>query len=91
MCSPQILSKGALRRSGSAEIGVTASVSFILGPDMIPSFRLVGYYYNANGEIVADSIWIDVKDECEGKVSYTVKKNTYCKVLQYLNVIEMNT
>lgn len=37
---------------------------------MVPSFRLIGYYHNTNGEIVADSIWVDVKDECEGRVSY---------------------
>lgn len=42
--------------------------------DFIPSFRLVAYYtfINNNGqrEVVADSVWVDVKDSCVGKVSF---------------------
>lgn len=38
--------------------------------DFIPSFRLVAYYTltKANGqrEVVADSVWVDVKDSCVG-------------------------
>ncbi|KAM9687234.1 complement C3 [Trichechus inunguis] len=38
--------------------------------DFIPSFRLVAYYtlIGANGqrEVVADSVWVDVKDSCMG-------------------------
>lgn len=41
--------------------------------DFIPSFRLVAYYTltKANGqrEVVADSVWVDVKDSCVGTVS----------------------
>ncbi|XP_053075973.1 complement C3-like isoform X3 [Acinonyx jubatus] len=40
--------------------------------DFIPSFRLVAYYtfINNNGqrEVVADSVWVDVKDSCVGKL-----------------------
>lgn len=39
--------------------------------DMVPSFRLVAYYFTGltpRGKIVADSVWIDVKDVCKGKV-----------------------
>uniref|UniRef100_A0A8C6RY24 Complement C3 n=1 Tax=Nannospalax galili TaxID=1026970 RepID=A0A8C6RY24_NANGA len=39
-------------------------------PDFIPSFRLVAYYtlVGASGqrEVVADSVWVDVKDSCVG-------------------------
>lgn len=35
---------------------------------MVPSFRLIGYYYDQRGNIIADSMWVDVKDECEIKV-----------------------
>ncbi|XP_060777748.1 complement C4-B isoform X2 [Neoarius graeffei] len=70
-----ILSKGALIRSSSVIIGRKAIENLFLGPDMVPSFRLIGYYYNTNGEIIADSIWVDVKDECEGKVMLTQKKH----------------
>lgn len=42
--------------------------------DFIPSFRLVAYYtlINAKGqrEVVADSVWVDVKDSCVGTVSF---------------------
>lgn len=40
--------------------------------DFIPSFRLVAYYTlinNGKWEVVADSVWVDVKDSCMGKVS----------------------
>lgn len=33
--------------------------------DMVPSFRLIGYCYDRNGNIIADSVWVDVRDECE--------------------------
>uniref|UniRef100_A0AAR2LRU8 Complement 4B (Chido blood group) n=1 Tax=Pygocentrus nattereri TaxID=42514 RepID=A0AAR2LRU8_PYGNA len=36
--------------------------------EMTPSFRLIGYYYHSSGEVVADSVWVDVKDSCEGKI-----------------------
>lgn len=43
-------------------------------PDFIPSFRLVAYYtlIGANGqrEVVADSVWVDVKDSCVGTVRH---------------------
>ncbi|ETE56745.1 Complement C3, partial [Ophiophagus hannah] len=35
-------------------------------PDLIPSFRFVAYYQVENNEIVADSVWVDVKDTCMG-------------------------
>ena len=42
--------------------------------DFIPSFRLVAYYtlINSNGqrEVVADSVWVDVRDSCVGTVSF---------------------
>uniref|UniRef100_A0A8C8ZES8 Complement C3 n=1 Tax=Prolemur simus TaxID=1328070 RepID=A0A8C8ZES8_PROSS len=38
--------------------------------DFIPSFRLVAYYTmvgtNGQREVVADSVWVDVKDSCVG-------------------------
>lgn len=38
---------------------------------MVPAFRFLAYYFIANEgrqEIVADSVWVDVMDVCEGKV-----------------------
>ncbi|XP_049732541.1 complement C3-like [Elephas maximus indicus] len=37
--------------------------------DFIPSFRLVAYYTlmgKSGREVVADSVWVDVKDSCQG-------------------------
>ncbi|XP_024424671.2 complement C3 [Desmodus rotundus] len=40
--------------------------------DFIPSFRLVAYYTligkNGQREVVADSVWVDVKDSCVGNL-----------------------
>lgn len=38
---------------------------------MVPAFRFLAYYFIGNEgqqEIVADSVWVDVMDACEGKV-----------------------
>ncbi|XP_063794231.1 complement C4-like [Pseudophryne corroboree] len=37
---------------------------------MVPSFRIIAYYY-LNSEIVANSVWADVTDVCEGKLLIT--------------------
>lgn len=38
-------------------------------PSMLPSFRVVAFYYLASGEIVADAMWLGIKDSCMGTVS----------------------
>uniref|UniRef100_A0A3B3SW33 Complement C4B (Chido/Rodgers blood group) n=1 Tax=Paramormyrops kingsleyae TaxID=1676925 RepID=A0A3B3SW33_9TELE len=48
-----------------------ARSSILVGSDLIPSFRVIGYYYNQAGDIIADSLWVDVKDVCEGKSQHT--------------------
>lgn len=38
---------------------------------MVPAFRFLAYYFieiKGHQEIVADSVWVDVMDVCEGKV-----------------------
>ncbi|XP_062322694.1 complement C4-B isoform X2 [Osmerus eperlanus] len=64
-----VLSRGVLITQKSVRAGehVTAS-SFQITHAMIPSFRLIGFYYLQNGDIIADSVWVDVEDECEGKL-----------------------
>lgn len=47
------------------------TVNVNVNMDMVPSFRLVTYYFTGlspKGKIVADSVWVDVKDVCKGKV-----------------------
>ncbi|XP_036027140.1 complement C3 [Onychomys torridus] len=68
-----VMNKGKLLKAGRQvrEPGQDLLVlSLPITPDFIPSFRLVAYYtlIGASGqrEVVADSVWVDVKDSCVG-------------------------
>ncbi|XP_033029165.1 A.superbus venom factor 1-like [Lacerta agilis] len=66
-----ILSKGKVLKAGRqphAPGQNLAIVALSVTPDLIPSFRIVAYYQVENREIVADSVWVDVKDTCMGKL-----------------------
>ncbi|KAK4805918.1 hypothetical protein QYF61_021482 [Mycteria americana] len=69
LCPPQIMSKGRIIRVGRQrhEAGQSlVTMSLPVTAELIPSFRIVAYYYVKPSEIVADSIWVDVKDTCMG-------------------------
>uniref|UniRef100_A0A8C9QDB5 Complement C3 n=1 Tax=Spermophilus dauricus TaxID=99837 RepID=A0A8C9QDB5_SPEDA len=68
-----ILNKGKLLKAGrqAREPGQDLVVlPLSITADFIPSFRLVAYYTlmgaSGNREVVADSVWVDVKDSCVG-------------------------
>uniref|UniRef100_A0A8C4JAS1 Complement C3 n=1 Tax=Dromaius novaehollandiae TaxID=8790 RepID=A0A8C4JAS1_DRONO len=64
-----ILSKGHIVRVGRQrhEAGQSlVTMSLPVTANLIPSFRIVAYYHVTPGEIVADSVWVDVKDTCMG-------------------------
>uniref|UniRef100_A0A8C9WYA0 Complement C4B (Chido/Rodgers blood group) n=1 Tax=Sander lucioperca TaxID=283035 RepID=A0A8C9WYA0_SANLU len=63
-----VLSRGIIIQKGSLGFGTSVRHNLQITPDMVPSFRLIGYYYNQHGDIIADSVWVDVRDECEIKV-----------------------
>ncbi|XP_033496481.2 complement C4-B [Epinephelus lanceolatus] len=63
-----VLSRGIIIQKGSLGLGNAVKHNLQITPDMVPSFRLIGYYYNQRGDIIADSVWIDVTDECAIKV-----------------------
>ncbi|NXP06284.1 CO4 protein, partial [Thinocorus orbignyianus] len=47
---------------------------------MVPAFRFLAYYFVANEgrqEIVADSVWVDVMDVCEGKIKVRTDQERY--------------
>ncbi|NXW03954.1 CO4 protein, partial [Fregetta grallaria] len=47
---------------------------------MVPAFRFLAYYFIANEgrqEIVADSVWVDVMDVCEGKIKVRTEQEIY--------------
>nr|QOL70921.2 complement component 3 [Tor putitora] len=76
-----ILSKGQIvkvdrfKRRGQALVTLPVPVT----KDMVPSFRFVAYYHVGSSEVVSDSVWVDVKDTCMGKLQLKVKDkmNTY--------------
>ncbi|KAJ8362943.1 hypothetical protein SKAU_G00117740 [Synaphobranchus kaupii] len=49
------------------------TLSLPVTKDMIPSFRFVAYYH-VGTEVVSDSVWVDVKDTCMGKLEVTSTK-----------------
>uniref|UniRef100_A0A672Q7I3 Complement C3-like n=1 Tax=Sinocyclocheilus grahami TaxID=75366 RepID=A0A672Q7I3_SINGR len=65
-----ILSKGQIvkadrfKRQGQSLVTLPVTVT----KDMVPSFRFVAYYHVGSTEVVSDSVWVDVKDTCMGKV-----------------------
>ncbi|XP_038640583.1 complement C3-like [Scyliorhinus canicula] len=67
-----LISKGKIVTVGRQERKVDQVMTTTLisiTPNLIPSFRLLAYYYVTDGsktEIVADSLWVDVKDTCMG-------------------------
>ncbi|KAF4796005.1 hypothetical protein TURU_088103 [Turdus rufiventris] len=66
-----IMSKGRILRAGRQQHEAGQSLVTMMlpvTPDLIPSFRIVAYYFVLPGEIVADSVWVDVKDTCMGSV-----------------------
>ncbi|XP_050960509.1 complement C3-like [Labeo rohita] len=75
-----ILSKGQIvkvdrfKRKGQSLTALYVPVT----KDMVPSFRIVAYYHVGSSEVVSDSVWVDVKDTCIGKLQIKVKdKDNY--------------
>lgn len=76
MC--QVVSKNQVVQMGRWT--VTAGQKVItntvqVGPEMLPSFRLVAYYAvpEHGQDIVADSLWVDMEDVCMGTVSLQLR------------------
>uniref|UniRef100_A0A8C9MWU9 Complement C3 n=1 Tax=Serinus canaria TaxID=9135 RepID=A0A8C9MWU9_SERCA len=66
-----IMTKGRILRAGRQRHEAGQSLVTMTLPvtaELIPSFRIVAYYYVLPGEIVADSVWVDVKDTCMGSL-----------------------
>ncbi|KAM3936536.1 complement C3-like [Leptodactylus fuscus] len=77
----QILSRGKIlqtifqKRSGTEQI---SAVRFYVTPDMLPSFRIVAYYYvflsGGMLELVSDSVWLNLKRTCKGSLKINPSK-----------------
>lgn len=59
------MSRGILIKQGSLTIGLSVRNILLITADLVPSFRLIGYYYDQGGNIIADSVRVDVRDKCE--------------------------
>uniref|UniRef100_A0A6I8N4L2 Uncharacterized protein n=1 Tax=Ornithorhynchus anatinus TaxID=9258 RepID=A0A6I8N4L2_ORNAN len=70
-----VVNKGRIVKAGrQPRLVGQGLVSLVLPitPTLIPSFRLVAYYrVPGTGEIVADSLWVDLADTCMGTVMAT--------------------
>ncbi|XP_054859268.1 LOW QUALITY PROTEIN: complement C3 [Eublepharis macularius] len=69
-----IMTKGKIFKTGRQPKGEgqnLVTMSLPITPDLIPSFRIVAYFQIGNSEIVADSVWVDVKDTCMGTLVVT--------------------
>ncbi|KAM8735978.1 complement C4-B [Acanthopagrus schlegelii] len=68
-----VLSRGVLIKTGSHRLGTSVRDNLQITSDMVPSFRLIGYYYDQQGNIITDSVWVDVRDECKINVKVQQK------------------
>uniref|UniRef100_A0AAX7UU10 Anaphylatoxin-like domain-containing protein n=1 Tax=Astatotilapia calliptera TaxID=8154 RepID=A0AAX7UU10_ASTCA len=68
-----VLSRGIVVNTGSLPLGISAKHQLQITHNMVPSFRVIGYYHNTNGHVIADSVWVDVRDECELNVKVQPK------------------
>ncbi|XP_078272137.1 complement C4-like [Rhinoraja longicauda] len=63
-----VTSKGRILSAERVARGDPTRLRLLVVPDMVPTFRLLAYYYTGKAEIVANSVWIDVEDKCRGRV-----------------------
>nr|XP_015796075.2 complement C4-B isoform X1 [Nothobranchius furzeri]XP_054596295.1 complement C4-B isoform X1 [Nothobranchius furzeri] len=68
-----VLSRGIIIQTGSLQLGINVKHNFKITANMVPSFRVIGYFHSENGFIIADSVWVDVRDQCEMNVEVTVE------------------
>ncbi|XP_073327894.1 complement C3-like [Pagrus major] len=74
-----ILGRGQLLKFGRYETRALTSMVVIISKEMLPSFRIIAYYFTNDNEVVSDSVWVDVEDSCMGslKLEPTKPANSY--------------
>ncbi|KAL4604952.1 complement C3 [Arapaima gigas] len=68
-----ILANRQTRQRGQSLVTLTLPVT----KDMVPSFRFVAYYHLGSDQVVSDSVWVDVRDTCMGKLKVTSRRTEY--------------
>lgn len=85
----QVLNKGKIIQAArlSVKDQEFTNIPLLVTTEMLPSFRLVGYYmlpWQNRAEVVSDSVFVDVEDRCVGSVSpfnHTNSFSSFCKKL----------
>nr|AIA08688.1 complement component C3 [Oplegnathus fasciatus] len=69
-----ILRRGQLVKYGKQERRSLTSITVTITKEMLPSFRIIAYYFTNDNEVVSDSLWVDVIDSCMGSLKLEPKK-----------------
>ncbi|XP_074059430.1 venom factor-like [Macrotis lagotis] len=82
-----LLSKGQITHAQierKTRGSIVTSSMILVSPELLPSFRILAYYIlpGSTPELVADSIWIDVKDKCMGSLQIGLKDSADDGVLE---------
>ncbi|XP_070989171.1 complement C3-like isoform X2 [Oncorhynchus clarkii lewisi] len=77
--SYMVVSKGRIMEMGkwNSKDKALLKETLKVTPDMLPSFRLVAFYIVPlqGYDVVADSLWVDVEDQCMGQLKLSIKKS----------------
>ncbi|KAK7886647.1 hypothetical protein WMY93_026268 [Mugilogobius chulae] len=68
-----VLSRGSIVQANRTDLGGQSVMNLQISEQMVPSFRLIGYFYAQNNDIISDSVWLTVKGNCEDKVKVELK------------------
>ncbi|XP_033853803.3 complement C3-like [Acipenser ruthenus] len=77
-----VINKGRIIQTGrkKRDVGqIVIAMSLTVTKAMVPSFRIVAYYYVKKGgqeELVSDSVWVDVTDSCIGELLVEPHRST---------------
>ncbi|XP_071947324.1 venom factor-like [Antedon mediterranea] len=73
-----IVSKGKILEKGTTHVGgVRVTLTVPITYEMTPSARIITYFVDNNNKIVADSLYLDVLDECENQVRLRADDDEY--------------
>lgn len=74
-----VISKGRIVKQGSVtkDPEDATYLPVQVSHDMVPSARLLVYFIDKQGKVVADSLWIDVEDKCKNEVTLSPDKPVY--------------
>ncbi|XP_014448350.1 complement C3 [Tupaia chinensis] len=92
-----VLSKGRIvsaKQQLKSQGSVYTSAAIDVTSEMLPSFRILAFYLLPNGnsedpELVADSIWVDVKDRCMEKLKVSLTNDEFLHSLEPNNQVEL--